>query len=192
MKVTLLNGAREGEPQIDTASTRVAETLTARGWDVTCYTLRDHRISYCMGCFDCWVKTPGQCIVKDDNRDIAAEVINSDLQILVSAITFGGFSSEMKRMMDHMIPLLSPFFRRINGEVHHRMRYDRYPAMYGIGFLPTPDPTQENIFHRLVQGNAINMGNCAYTSDVWYLTDELTEIPSRIRIIDSLFEEVLA
>lgn len=186
MKVTLLNGAREGETRIDSATIQISETLIHRGWDVTTYTLREHRIGYCIGCFNCWVKTPGHCIIQDDNHTIAAEVINSDMFILVSAITFGGYSSEMKRMMDHMIPLLSPFFRRIDGEVHHRMRYDRYPTLYSIGFLPQPDPVQEHIYHRLVKANAINMGNCPYSSDVWYLTDDLSTLPQRLQFMEAM------
>ena len=192
MKAILLNGARHNEPDIDTATTQVVQTLAQHSWDITVYTLRDHRISYCTGCFNCWVQTPGECIAKDDNPEIAETIINSDLLIQMSAITFGGYSAEMKRMVDHMIPLLSPFFRQVNGETHHHKRYEQYPATYAIGFLPTPDPLQENIFHRLVQHNAVNFGECQYLSDVWYYTDNLKDIPQRLQQINTLFEEVIA
>jgi len=50
-----------------------------------------------MGCFGCWNKTPGTCVMKDDSAKIAKAVVNSDLLIFLTPITFGGYSSELKK-----------------------------------------------------------------------------------------------
>ena len=41
------------------------------------------KIAHCMGCNQCWLKTPGVCAIKDDYESI--------LKKLVQAITFGWF-----------------------------------------------------------------------------------------------------
>jgi multimeric flavodoxin WrbA len=84
-------------------------------------------------------------------------MIGSDLVIYLTPVTFGGYSAELKRAVDRCICVVAPFFTTIRGEVHHRARYDRYPALVGIGVLPGPDPHQEQLFKTLVGRNAINL-----------------------------------
>ncbi|MCB0207083.1 MAG: flavodoxin family protein, partial [Anaerolineae bacterium] len=61
------------------------------------------------------------------------------------------------KAVDRSICLISPFFTRIDGEVHHQRRYDHYPAMLAIGILPEQNPEQEAIFTMLVERHAINL-----------------------------------
>ena len=124
---------------------------------MTNWTLRDEKIAYCLGCFECWTKTPGLCRIDDTGREVVESIIGGDLVIYLTPITFGGYSSELKKAVDRSIGLLSPFFTRIDGEVHHQARYDRYPSLLGIGVLPASHPVQEQIFDTLVGRNAINL-----------------------------------
>ncbi len=167
MKATILNGARDGEDRIDLVQATITAHLKDQGVDVRAYTLRDHKIAYCIGCFGCWIKTPGECIVRDENQDIAQDVIQSDLLILLTPVVFGSYSAELKRMMDHMIPLLTPFFKRFNGKVHHQPRYDHYPAMIGLGIQQKHNPAQAAVFEALVARNAINFENTPSAAAVW-------------------------
>ena len=80
----------------------------------------------------------------------------SDLVVLLSPITFGGYSSELKKALDRSIGIVSPFFTRIHGEVHHKPRYARYPVLLAIGVTADSDPEEAQIFTRLVERNAIN------------------------------------
>lgn len=168
MKAVILNGARPDETHIDAAQAVIVEELSRTGWEVQTYTLRDQKIAYCMGCFGCWVKTPGECIVEDDNHAINSTIINSDLLVLLTPIVFGSYSSELKRMLDHVIPLILPFFARINGEVHHAPRYATYPNLWGIGVLPAPNPAQERLFTELIARNALNLHAARHASTVWH------------------------
>jgi multimeric flavodoxin WrbA len=172
MHATLLNGALPGDDFVDCAGTLLQETLRSRGWAVTSWTLRDDKSAYCLGCFECWTKTPGLCRIDDAGRDIAHSVIQSDLAIYLTAVTFGGYSSELKKAVDRIICLISPFFERIDGEVHHRARYDRYPALTGIGVLPGPHPAQEQLFHTLIGRNAINMHASSHGSAIVYRSQD--------------------
>jgi len=172
MKATILNGALPGDSFVDEAAASLQYRLHANGWAVTPWTLRQEKIAYCLGCFECWTKTPGVCRIDDAGRQVAASIIQSDLVIYLTPVTFGGYSSELKKVIDRSICLISPFFKRINGEVHHHARYRRYPAMIGVGVLPGTDPEQERIFHTLLARNAINMHAPMHDSLVIYRNQE--------------------
>ena len=81
----------------------------------------------CIGCFACWLKTPGICVETDEGRAIAEAVVHSDTVIIVAPVTFGGYSSEIKKAQDRWIPLILPDFGVYHREIHHKPRYDRYP-----------------------------------------------------------------
>lgn len=168
MKATILNGALPGDAFVDAAGAVLQDALQAAGWSVTPWTLRDEKIAYCLGCFECWTKTPGVCRIDDAARDVAASLIGGDLTIYLTAVTFGGYSSTLKQAVDRSICLVAPFFTRIDGEVHHQERYERYPALVGLGVLPGPHPVQEQIFHTLVGRNAINLHASEHASAVLY------------------------
>jgi multimeric flavodoxin WrbA len=94
--------------------------------------------------------------VNDDNRQIAAAVVNSDLMVYLSPVTFGGYSSTLKGMVDHLIQNVSPFFALVDGETHHRKRYKGNPDLLAVGWMETPDAYSEAAFRHLVQRNAVN------------------------------------
>ena len=126
--------------------------------------MRDVPLAHCQGCFECWTTTPGLCKTEGDaGREITAALIKSDLLVILTPVTFGGYSSEIKKVMDRIICLVLPFFRRVEGEVHHSRRYPSYPAMAAIGVLGAPDEEQARIFRSLVERNARNM-DCPVTA----------------------------
>jgi hypothetical protein len=192
MKATILSGALPGDSFMDAAGIALQDALEAAGWTVTPWTLRDEKIAYCLGCFECWTKTPGLCRIDDAGRDVAANVIGSDLTIYLTPITFGGYSSELKKAVDRIICLISPFFTRIDGEVHHHARYTRYPDLLGVGVLPAPHPDQEHIFHTLIGRNAINLHASEHNSVVLYRSQEPAVAATAVRSALNMTERVIA
>lgn len=166
MKAVILDGSLNGEPAASRVRGLVAGELEARGWDVQPFTLREMKIRPCIGCFGCWVQTPGECLMDDAAREIAPAIIGSDLVIYLTPVTFGGYSSELKKALDRNICLILPFFTKIDGEIHHKPRYDRYPRLLGLGLLPEADAESERIFKTLVGRNAINMHAPAHAAGV--------------------------
>jgi hypothetical protein len=183
IKATILNGALAGDSFVDAIAAALQGDLAAEGWVVDAWTLRDEKIAYCLGCFECWTKTPGVCRIADAGRDVPASIISSDLAVYLTPLSFGGYSSELKKAVDRSICLISPFFTRIDGEVHHHARYARYPALIGMGVLPKPDPQQERIFSTLVERNAINMHAPHHGSLVVYRSQEPAEASAGLRRI---------
>lgn len=166
MKAVILDGSRDGDDSLFDTHRIVVDELVGMGSVPQTFVLRDLDISYCRGCFECWVKTPGVCVSTGVGRDIAAAVIQSDLTVFLTPVTFGGYSSELKKAVDHLIGLVSPFFMRIGGETHHKPRYARYPRLLGVGGLPEADEESERIFTTLIERNAINMHSPSHAAVV--------------------------
>jgi hypothetical protein len=186
MNATILNGALTGDCAVDAVNNILKGELTGQGWQVRSWPLREEKIAFCLGCFECWVKSPGLCRIDDVGRDVAESVIASDLAIYLTPITFGGYSSELKKAIDRSICLISPFFQRIDGEVHHHARYKHFPRLLGVGVLPAPDAEQEEIFRTLVSRNAINMHASAQQALVLYNGQSTDEISALLQPV--LFE----
>lgn len=79
----------------------------------------------CLGCFGCWVKTPGTCVIADDGRAFAEALNPADLVVIVTRIPFGSYAPSVKRVLDRSIPVLLPFFTVHEGEMHHVQRSPR-------------------------------------------------------------------
>ena len=162
MKAVILNGSEKGDAAIDGVHEIFVDELEGQGWEVEPLILHEMEIRHCVGCFGCWVQTPGVCVINDAGRDVAKAVIQSDLVVYLTPVTFGGYSSQLKKALDRSICLVTPFFTKVNGEIHHEPRYERYPRIMGVGVLPQADEESERIFTTLIGRNAIN----AHTSHV--------------------------
>ena len=109
------------------------------------------------------------------------KVIQSDLVFLLTQVTFGMYSSELKKALDRFpCPVLLPFFKMTNGEIHHSPRYDKYPTLVAIGVLPNPDEESENIFATLVCRNGINL-HAKAVSSVVYSNDKPEDVKEKIK-----------
>jgi multimeric flavodoxin WrbA len=166
VKALILDGSRVAEESSEVVYRGLTRRLEAAGYEVSSMTLRHMEIYHCVGCFGCWVQTPGECMIDDGAREVASAFIGSDLVVLFTPVTFGGYSSELKKALDRIICLVSPFFARIDGEVHHEPRYSRYPSVLAVGVQQQPDQESEEIFTALVGRNAINFHTPAYAAAV--------------------------
>jgi len=180
MKALILDGSKKEDSIFNTIINDITNILKEKNAQVEAIKLRSLDVSSCQGCFDCWIKTPGTCIIDDIGRIIAMKMVQSDLLILLTPITFGGYSSELKKALDRMIPNMLPFFTKIGGEIHHTPRYDNYPIIIGIGLLSNPDQESETIFSTLVKRNAINFYSEKYSSKIIYSNDSHENIHEKI------------
>lgn len=129
MKVTVIDGRTSSDnPEYDTSLSSLLTEIHTRH-EVDSYCISSLNLKYCTGCWSCWWKTPGECAIKDGAESIFKSVIHSDFLLLVSPMTAGFVSSELKKIMDRLIVLLHPYIQMINGESHHHKRYDSYPSL---------------------------------------------------------------
>jgi hypothetical protein len=149
--------------------------------------LCDEKIAFCTGCFGCWIKTPGECVISDAGRAVTREFIESDLVVFLSPVTFGGYSAELKKALDRLIPILSPFFIKIDGECHHKKSYERYPRLAMLGLLPAADAEATTVFKTLASRNAINMHTPAFAVETII---EGAEEAAISRKLDSMLNQI--
>lgn len=130
----------------------------------------DGTIKHCIGCFGCWTKEPGICILQDKYRDNGALMGSAKEIHIVSQCVYGGFSPFVKNVLDRSISYVHPDFRIREGKTHHRLRYS-IPFKLRILFYGKSIPEQERITaEKVVKANVINMGctldDVAFTTDI--------------------------
>lgn len=113
-------------------------------------------IANCMGCFGCWTKTPGKCVIRDDAVKVYPLIAASNQILYISKIKYGGYDTIMKTMLERSIPVQQAFIRLLYGETHHIQRnvVPKKAVIIGYGDIP---PEEREIFLRLVERNAKNM-----------------------------------
>ena len=157
MKILFLNGSNTGS-EMNSYIRSVMNSVSASGHEVRELVLRDMNYSPCRGCFNCWVKTPGLCIFKDDGDILCNEFLTSDIVVLASPVIMGYPSALAKNALDRIIPLLHPYLEDFGGEVHHMMRYEKYPALaLLLEKMEDTDSEDIEIIHDIFQRAALNI-----------------------------------
>lgn len=182
MKAILLDGSLENDKTEVQIREELMAQLQAKDWDVEHIVLREEKIGNCAGDFFCWIRSPGMCNVDDDNRLIAETLVTSDLMIYLTPVTFGGYSSALKRMVDHEIQNVSPFFTKIEGETHHHKRYTKNPDLLVVGWMDQPDGYSEAVFRHLVQRNGINFHANTCVSGVVFAGQSDEEVQALVQM----------
>ena len=91
--------------------------------------LGDQSINACIGCWSCWLKTPGRCVMKDQMAEHYSEYVGSDTVILLMDTAQGFISHKAKAFLDRSIPHYLPYIEIVDGECHHAARYQGYPNL---------------------------------------------------------------
>ena len=145
MNITILNSDRDkNNTHIEQFLNEYSKKLISKGNEIEVFNLAQMRISYCVGCFDCWLKTPGYCRFRDDMENIYRQILKTNIFIFLTHLKMGFIDSLAKKMNDRLIPLLLPYIKLYKGEAHHYLRYGKLPA-FGLIMQPEPDTDREDI-----------------------------------------------
>lgn len=128
MRITLLNG-NPALSDFDSYLDQLQSALEAGGHSVTRLDLRDLPLRYCVGCWGCWVKTPGECVSRDASLELDRAVINSDFTLWAAPLQMGFPAALLKMALDKHLPLIHPYIAVVEGEAHHLKRYSHYPRV---------------------------------------------------------------
>ncbi len=124
--------------------------------DVIYVDLSSKKIANCVGCFGCWTKTPGKCVIRDDATEIYPYIAKSNKVLYVSRIKYVGYDSIMKTMLERSIPVQQAFIRIYNGETHHVQRDVQLKDATIIAYGDISDE-EKDIFKDMVARNANNV-----------------------------------
>lgn len=89
-------------------------------------------IRYCVGCYHCWLKTPGVCSIKDDHEEVLSSYVQYENIVYISDTSFGFINSETKRIVDRILPLQTFVTQYKDGETR---KCQRYVKNYRFGVL---------------------------------------------------------
>jgi multimeric flavodoxin WrbA len=116
-------------------------------------------VRHCRGCFRCWVQTPGTCVIDDRGAGFAALMATHDEVVFLSRLVFGGLSPDVKAVLDRSIGFALPFFRKLNGETHHTMRFETSPGFRYLFYGPDITEQEQETARALATANALNLGS---------------------------------
>ena len=156
MKITLVDGSLSNY-QNKGYTESLASGLMEAGHQVTLLKAEKMKINYCLGCWSCWWKTPGECPQKDDMPEFYKSYLESDLVIHFSPMTMGFISSKLKTINDRSVPLVHPYMEIVNKECHHEKRYEKYPYLSLIVDPMDSDAEDIHIMKDLYERLAINL-----------------------------------
>jgi len=170
MKITILNGNPEPSG-FDQYLKVLKSALETNNHQVTQVDLRELPLKYCIGCFDCWVKTPGICDVEDASQERERAVSNSEFTLWAAPLKLGFPSTLLKMAIDKHLPLIHPYMVVDQNEAHHLKRYKFYPR---VGMLiekeKDTDAKDLRILTDIFSRTALN-----FKSKLEFL--EMTELP---------------
>ena len=109
--------------ETDSDSTLIESLLADTDQQIKILSTKDMKISHCMGCNHCWLKTPGQCAIKDDYEQIVRLLVGAQNLWLVTDTHFGFIDYRGKRVMDRIMPMLNMYIEFRDGWMRHQLRY---------------------------------------------------------------------
>jgi multimeric flavodoxin WrbA len=114
--------------------------------------------AHCVGCYKCWLKTPGTCVINDELKNIGALMGNSEETIIISQNVYGGYSEKVKIVLDRSISGSMPFFTYRSGKLRHTKRYKIIKKCLTVIFYGNYLETEKTSMEMIVEANRSNMG----------------------------------
>ncbi len=89
------------------------------GAEVELIYTRKLNIKACIGCFNCWLRTPDECSQKDDMQGLIPKIRESEIRVYASPIYCYTINAELKNLMDRQVAMASPFVEIAEGRTRH-------------------------------------------------------------------------
>ena len=126
MNILVLNGSPKKKSDTFRLTERFLKGLNKDGnHKVDVINVIDKKIAPCQGCFGCWAKMDGHCVIDDDQNEILDLYKNADLIIWSFPLYCYGMPSHLKAFLDRTIPLVKmKMVEEADGTVHHEALAD--------------------------------------------------------------------
>lgn len=166
MKAFIISDAEYRTPVYERLSSELKEYLTAKGFEIEETAVGTGSLAFCKGCFGCWIKTPGQCVITDGMAGINQAFMSSDITVYLSPVVFGQLSANIKNAVDRWLPNVLPFFIvRSDGSTMHPARYGSNPKQIMIGYGDSLDEEDRQLFADIVKKHRNNAEAFVYDAD---------------------------
>lgn len=147
MKISVINLLSPEDTRTEQLVAGALEAYRADfpGAAITEYPVTPENLRDCIGCWSCWVKTPGRCVFSDQMNAIYPAIMASDRVLLMLPVEQGFVSGVAKTFIDRLIPLYHPYIDLHRGEMMHRARYEKYPEFEFFVEASLLTPEQEAV-----------------------------------------------
>lgn len=134
MNVTVFNGSPRGRKSNSHLIVEpLLEGARQAGAEVEEVFLIERDIKHCRGCFTCWGRTPGRCVIKDDMSHLIELLLASDYAGMATPVYGMYMTGLLKDFYDRLLPLSTPHIRRNDdGSFYHEGRVRHFPRMIFI------------------------------------------------------------
>ncbi len=133
----------------------------------------------CVGCFHCWNKTPGVCVIKDGFENMGQLIHRAGEVVVISRYTYGGFSGFVKNVIDRCLGYVLPQFEIVGCETHHKKRYSETKAFTFIFYGQASTKEEQDIAKRYVRALCSNFRG--YVKAVIFREDMQARLPPDTR-----------
>lgn len=113
-------------------------------------------IRHCVGCFGCWIKTPGICLIHDGYERTGIEMGKCTELILISRCCYGSVSPFVKMVLERALSYIHPNFVIRNREMHHKRRYQNVIALSAHLYGENISSIEKETAEHLIEANAVN------------------------------------
>ena len=145
MKILVINGSPRGERSNTLRVTNAFVRGMARSADISVETVDISKMDIrpCLGCFCCWSKTPGRCVINDDVRSVTLKILAADLVIYSFPLFYYSVASRLKALIERQLPTVAPFMTGqsdylVNGGHPPRFEIKQKTILVSTcGFYPT-------------------------------------------------------
>ena len=126
---TQSEGIQGGEPQSDGTRGGEARAEETQSEETEIEEIQVSRLEIrpCLGCFSCWGKTPGNCCIQDDMREVIQKLLWADVTIWSFPLYYYSVPGGLKNLIDRQLPMVLPFMvenEEETGSGSHPLRYD--------------------------------------------------------------------
>ena len=121
MKILVLNGSPKEKSDTFRMTEAFLKGLNRNGeHEVNVIRVIDKDIAPCQGCFGCWERMDGHCVIEDDQNAILDMYRDADIIIWSFPLYCYGMPSHLKAFLDRTIPLVKmKMVQEENGTVRH-------------------------------------------------------------------------
>ena len=121
MKILVLNGSPKEKSDTFRMTEAFLKGLNRNGeHEVNVIRVIDKDIAPCRGCFGCWERMDGHCVIEDDQNAILDIYRETDIIIWSFPLYCYGMPSHLKAFLDRTIPLVKmKMVQEENGTVRH-------------------------------------------------------------------------
>lgn len=129
MRILAINGSPRGaQGNTEAMLQPFLEGARAAGATTEVVYARDHAVGFCRGCFACWLKTPGRCVLQDDMGALLEKFRRADVVVWATPLYHFGMTAQLKAIMERTLPLVDPHIVRRGSTYTHDLREGVRPA----------------------------------------------------------------